>query len=75
MSKAINILQAAMQRAMAGRPKVPLSPPSKAANPASWIWRPSFERQRDCNPPERRALSAHFRMADKRGVIALGSAL
>jgi len=24
-------------------------------NPASWIWRPSFERQRDFNPPEQRA--------------------
>ena len=25
---------------------------------------PSFERQRDFNPPERRALSAHFRITD-----------
>src|SRR5260370_16813881 len=24
-------------------------------NRASWIWRPSFERQRDFNPPEQRA--------------------
>jgi hypothetical protein len=28
---------------------------SEATNPASWIWRPSFERQRDFNPPEQRA--------------------
>jgi hypothetical protein len=26
-------------------PYLPLSPASEAANPASWIWRPSFERQ------------------------------
>jgi hypothetical protein len=32
-----------------------LSPASEAANPASWIWRSSFERQRDFNPPEQRA--------------------
>jgi hypothetical protein len=31
------------------------SPASEAVNPASWIWRPSFERQRDFNPPEQRA--------------------
>jgi hypothetical protein len=35
-------------------PYLPLSPASEAANPASWIWRPSFERQRDFNPPEQR---------------------
>ncbi len=34
---------------------LPLSPASEATNPASWIWRPSFERQRDFNPPEQRA--------------------
>src|ERR1700736_1445829 len=31
------------------------TPASEAVNPASWIWRPSFERQRDFNPPEQRA--------------------
>ena len=31
------------------------SPASEATNPASWIWRPSFERQRDFNLPEQRA--------------------
>src|SRR5216684_9356618 len=31
------------------------SPASEATNPASWIWRPSFERQRDFNPPEQHA--------------------
>jgi hypothetical protein len=31
------------------------SPASEATNPASWIWRPSFERQKDFNPPEQRA--------------------
>jgi hypothetical protein len=31
------------------------SPASEAVNPASWIWRPSSERQRDFNPPEQRA--------------------
>src|SRR5713101_4435963 len=36
-------------------PYLPLSPASEATNPASWIWRPSFERQRDFNPPEQRA--------------------
>jgi hypothetical protein len=36
-------------------PYLPLSPASEAANPASWIWRPSFERHRDFNPPEQRA--------------------
>src|ERR1700739_583542 len=36
-------------------PSLPLPPASEAANPASWIWRPSFERQRDFNPPEQRA--------------------
>src|SRR5713226_4251503 len=36
-------------------PYLPLSPASEAANPASWIWHPSFERQRDFNPPEQRA--------------------
>src|SRR5208283_116352 len=30
------------------------SPASEATNPASWIWRPSFEHQRDFNPPEQR---------------------
>ena len=33
---------------------------SEAVNPASWIWRPSFERQRDFNPPEQRAAQRTF---------------
>jgi regulatory LuxR family protein len=41
------------------RPYLPLSPASEAANPASWIWRPSFARQRDFNPPQRRAAQGH----------------
>src|ERR1700747_2869336 len=27
----------------------------RGITPACWIWRPSFERQRDSNPPEQRA--------------------
>jgi hypothetical protein len=54
---------------------LPLSPTSEAANPASWIWRPSFERQRDFNPHEQRALlSAHFRTADPSSRIARSAA-
>ena len=41
-------------------PYLPLSPASEATNPASWIWRPSFERQRDFNPPEQRAAQRAF---------------
>src|SRR5207302_10567609 len=44
---------------------VPLSPASEAANPASWIWRPSFERQRDFNPPEQRAAQRALRSPDE----------
>src|SRR4029077_2401195 len=29
--------------------------PTTLLNAVSWIWRPSFERQRDFNPPEQRA--------------------
>jgi len=29
--------------------------PARLRTPLSWIWRPSFERQRDFNPPEQRA--------------------
>jgi hypothetical protein len=29
--------------------------PARLRTPTSWIWRPSFERQRDFNPPEQRA--------------------
>src|SRR5882672_3768540 len=29
--------------------------PARLRTPASWIWRPSFERQMDFNPPEQRA--------------------
>src|SRR4029077_1066831 len=29
--------------------------PTTLVNAVSWIWRPSFERQRDFNPPEQRA--------------------
>jgi hypothetical protein len=36
-------------------PYLPLSPASEAITPRFWIWRPSFERQRDFNPPEQRA--------------------
>jgi len=36
-------------------PYLPLSPASEAINPRFWIWRSSFERQRDFNPPEQRA--------------------
>jgi len=35
-------------------------------NPASWIWRPSFERQRDFNPPEQRAAQRALPVASDR---------
>ena len=46
--------------AVAFRALLDLSIPSafssqRGITPASWIWRPSFERQRDFNPPEQRA--------------------
>ena len=34
--------------------------PARLRTPLSWIWRPSFERQRDFNPPEQRAAQRAF---------------
>src|SRR4029077_14235903 len=35
--------------------------PTTLLNAVSWIWRPSFERQRDFNPPEQRAAQRTLR--------------
>jgi hypothetical protein len=36
-------------------PYLPLPPGQRGSAPPFWIWRPSFERQRDFNPHEQRA--------------------
>src|SRR5437899_4473241 len=56
-------------------PYLPLSPASEAANPASWIWRPSFERQRDFNPPEQRAAQRALPVCRPTGEQSVRSAL
>ena len=42
---------------------LPLPPASDAITTRFWIWRPSFERQRDFNP-NNTLLRTHFRFAD-----------
>jgi hypothetical protein len=49
--------------------------PSEATNPASWIGRPSFERQRDFNPLNNALPSAHFLSCDYPGATRKASSL
>jgi hypothetical protein len=62
------------------RARLDLSIPSassgqRGCKPRFWIWRPSFERQRDFNPPEQRAAQRTLpmsRLYDHQYLLACG---